>query len=113
MKTKLEAMKDLSGVKNKKLVLMRPEEIPDDAGGHETEYVPVATVWGELRSPRPSVIAEAGAVAGEFIHEFKIWNRSDVERDWHVMYKEKELPIINTYSFDAENIILVCREVIR
>lgn len=110
-KTKLDAMKDLAGVKNKRLILKRPEEVPDGIGGYATSLTEVATVWGELRNPRPSVITELGAVAGKASLEFKIWKRPDVERGWVVGYNGKDLPIENTYSFDAENVILVCREV--
>lgn len=113
-KTKLDAMKDLAGVKNKRLVLKRPgEEISDGQGGYETELVAIdPPIWGELRNPRPSVITEAGAIVGKAILEFKIWKRPDVERGWYVEYNGKDLPIENTYSYDAENLILVCREVV-
>lgn len=115
-KTKLDAMKDLAGVKNKRLILKRPgEKISDGQGGYkggDPEPVEVAPVWGELRKPRPSVTTEAGAIVGKATLEFKIWKRPDVERGWFVGYNGKDLPIENTYSYDAENLILVCREVI-
>lgn len=114
MKTKLEAMKDLSGVKNKKIVLKQPEYAPDGRGGQKLIGMPdVATVWAEFRKPRSSVVSQAGTVVGELIREIKIWNRPDVRRGWQVKHGDKTYTIENTYNFDAENIILVCREVVR
>ncbi|TWH49597.1 head-tail adaptor protein [Sporomusa sp. KB1] len=116
MKTKIEAAKDLAGVKNKKIIIQREaieEELEDGRGGRETEWITVATVWARFRKPRPTVKEEAGNLVGNILQEFEIWRRQDVERGWRVLWGEHIFSVENTYSFDTENMILICREVVR
>jgi len=106
------------GKLDKRIKLLRPNLIPDGAGGFkpvpgEGKFVVVTTVWAEFLEPRVATMQETGTVVSEMNRGIKIRNRADVRKDWRVGWGIKTFEVQHTYDPDRAATIMVCREVVR
>jgi len=106
------------GKLDKRIKLLRPNLIPDGAGGFKPipgsdKFVVVTTVWAEFLKPRVATLVETGAVISEMTREIKIRNRADVRKGWRIGWGNKTFDVLHTYETERDATMLVCREVVR
>lgn len=74
-------------------------------------YKEIATVWANIKKPKMKTIIVANNPASSVIWEFEIRNRQDIQKNWHIVYKNKIYQV--EYCYDTEDMqttIIVCTE---
>lgn len=108
----------IAGKMNKRILLQKPNVIPDGAGGLKPgtggKWADVVTVWAEFRKPNMQTDAANGAIISDMIREISIRYRDDVRKGWRVLYSTNKIfSVEHTYDYGRETTVLVCREVVK
>jgi SPP1 family predicted phage head-tail adaptor len=105
------------GKMDKRIILQKPNLIPDGAGGYKPgtggKWLDAGTVWAEFKTPKFSTQEVSGAVASVGIREIKIRYRGDVAKGWQVVCGTEILTINHIYHYGRAETVLVCKEVVR
>ena len=83
------------GALRHRLVLERPERVPDGCGGTQVTFVHAATVWAALDVGavlRPLI---ADQVDERLQHRILIRFRDDVATGWQALFGDRELEIVS------------------
>lgn len=82
---------------------------PDGQGGTKDEWVPVASLWGEIE-PRAARAGEAADVENARItHRALIRARADVRRGMRFIWRGRTLEIRSLYDPDERGRYLLCQ----
>jgi SPP1 family predicted phage head-tail adaptor len=105
------------GKMDKRITLQKNTTVPDGQGGNKSAFVDVVKVWAEFRIPKVKELAITGTVASDLVREISIRRRSDVRRDWQVVYISgtvtKKFEVKHTFDYDINTTVLVCKEVVK
>ena len=106
------------GKMDKRIILQKPNLIPDGAGGFKpatgaNKWVDVATVWAEFKTPKLAVQEVTGAVASVAQREIKIRFNNSAVRGWRAVYGTEILNVDHVYHYGRSETVLVCKEVVK
>lgn len=91
------------GKLNRKINILKPDQISDGAGGYEDSFVPVKTVWGSVKSIFGRERMEAMQVQAEVTHKITIRYTEDVNRSHVVSFNGTKYNIQYIININEEN----------
>ncbi len=84
------------------------EMTPEDDGGHSAIYVPLATVWGRVRSLSGRAGQSADGRAVTISHAVALRFRTDVGPGDRIVYRGRNLEIVSAADLDGRRSWLSC-----
>jgi SPP1 family predicted phage head-tail adaptor len=101
-----------AGALRHRLVLERPDDAPDGAGGVVAGWTAAATVWGAIAPVRADEAVAAGRLDGLATHRVEIRHRGDVAGGWRVRTGGRTLRVRAALDPDERRrrLVLVCEE---
>jgi len=103
--------------KDKKIILQKPNLIPDGAGGWKPgpgdKWLNIATVWAEFWKPKVVTAEATGAILSELTRNVIIWRRTDVKKGCRVLYCTKIFSVEHVYDYEKNETMVVCKESVK
>ncbi|MEX6426298.1 phage head closure protein [Providencia manganoxydans] len=78
-----------AGELNKRIALLRPEEVRDDFGESKTELVKVTDVWAKAEAMSNRKIRTADQQQVIETYHFTIRPRGDIDEGWMITYQKR------------------------
>lgn len=97
------------GTLRDRVQLQRRDQIVGDAGGLETTYFPLATLWARVRAMSPALVNYAGGAAARMSHTAVLRYRNDVSPGDRLIYRGKPLDVLSAEDLNGRRAYLVCR----
>ena len=99
---------------NYKVALQADAGISDGAGGFETNWTTIATVFAAFPKPRRiRPLVETGTAISDLTQDIRIWIRADVKKGWRVIWGARTYEVQHTYDEERIITVLVCREIVK
>lgn len=96
------------GTLRDRVQLQRREMTVEPDGGHETLFVPIATVWARVRA-RSARFAQAGdGRAATSTHAVTLRFRKDLKPGDRVLYRGRTLEIVEAEDINGRRAYLAC-----
>lgn len=97
------------GTLTDRVQLQRREMTREADGGHETVYVPVATIWSRVRSLSARGVYEADGRGSAISHTVVTRFRADVKPGDRFVYRGRNLSVVSAEDMNGRRAYLSCR----
>lgn len=104
---------------NKRIILLKPDTIPDGRGGQMPNpdnpfgFIKIVEAWAEIKKPKMRPIVVGDGIVNDVILEFLIRYFPDIELGWRVKCENKTYDVLSAYSEGRVKTFVTCREVVR
>lgn len=95
---------------NRRLTLEAPQRSPDEAGGWNVTWAPVATLWAEVRSSLGRERPWAEAMTAEATHRIRIRHRTGVGAEMRFTLAGRIFEIRSVIENGRRWLICLCQE---
>lgn len=96
------------GQLSRRLTIQQSVSTPDDAGGSDTSWSDVATVWAKIRPLHGNEKLIGDTVTSRISHKVTIRFRSDLLPSLRFASDERFFDILSVVNIDEQNIWLEC-----
>ena len=96
------------GTLTDRVQLRRRELTPDDAGGHSAVYLPLASVWGRVRSQSGRSGETADGRSVTISHAVALRFRSDIGPGDRIVYRGRNLDVLSASDLNGRRTWLSC-----
>jgi SPP1 family predicted phage head-tail adaptor len=96
-----------AGLLNNRITIRRPVEIDNGKGGYDTDWLPVATLWAEVRGLDGREVMIAQVLNGISAYRIRIRWRRGIEPNDQLRYDGKDLNIRSVSDPDGRRDWLV------
>lgn len=87
----------------------RRDQVTGDAGGLETTFMPMTTMWARVRALGSTFSQFAGGEAAQVSHTAVMRFRSDVSPGDRLIYRGQALEVISAEDLNGRRAFVVCR----
>lgn len=112
MLTKAETMKAVNKKYPEPMTPHEPVKTADGGGGFKTVWTPRTEIFTEFRKTSVATDVVNGAVVSNMTREIGTRYRTDIKKDWRLMWGGKRFDVLHTYNYGHETTVMVCREVV-
>jgi SPP1 family predicted phage head-tail adaptor len=97
------------GTLTDRIQLQRREMAPQNEGGHETVFVPVATIWSRVRALTVRNRIDADGRGSTITHAVVTRFRTDVRPGDRFVYRGRHLDVVSAGDLNGRRAYLSCQ----
>lgn len=98
--------KFFTGTLRHKVILERRARVADGAGGYETAWETVTTLWASIERVRGSESYSAGKLSAKATHLFRLRYYSGIDTDMRLTFQNRTYNIRSIHNIDMRDRVL-------